>query len=508
MLSHIPRVYWATAIITMVVAFYIYSTIKQNRARSPSRHSIQLFGGHNFNVPLSRFAGVETLRTVSSKELIAEIEKVIAQHGLPADVFFGLSINVSEEERERQQELQEHNIAVTLHLAFREYYEIDPSDPDTLPSDDLEQLWEASPIGVWDIDEAALNSVRATLAHFEERRQTIRHELDNIAQTQFYYMFNRPESVKSFTYRETMVNTGASKYLADYALLEEYAVAQALLEGNIREALNALVYIFRITCSASRLQDVGVRADAAHVRLRAFDVMQRIVLDPQFEKQHMVFLRNMLLEQHKYWTSEHLAWFGDRAGGLKFYHHITLDGLNALESEELEVLERRNMVDTFQRNFRFNREADMTFYLQAMQRIINISKRPLIQRREVINQINRERLAKMNTYDKETGAALEPFVANFRLSDVDDFMHLFAQDQSALHRALAAILRSLGEGNTELYRDPYTEMPYVMRRVDGLISVSATMLPHPFRVPVFTEESPPAASEYTKVIPNANMLEG
>ena len=488
MLAKIPRVYWAAAIIIIVVTFYVFSTLKENRLRNPSRFSINVFSGHDFDVPFARFAGAETLRGARSEELIAEIEKVIEQNGLPADVFFGLSSSLSKEEREKLQELHDHNIAVTLHELFGAYYEHVPNDPDKLLNDNLEQLWNASPVGEWDVDKEALDRVQVMLALFEKKRQDVRKALENASNTVFYYIFNRPESLKTFSYREMMVNTGASKYLADYALLEEYVIAQALLDGNIKEAVDALAYIFRITDLASQLQDVGVRADVAHVRLRTFDVMQRVVLDPKFERQHMIRLRNMLQEQHQNWIPEHLAWFGDRADGIKFYHHVTLHGVDALEDAEFEELERRRMVEAFQQSFRAHHELDKIFYLQSMQRIIDVSRQPFIQRRDVLHQINRERLARANTYHPETGTAMEPFVANFRLKDVDNFMQLFAQDQSALRRALVATYRSLGHSNTDIYRDPYTDQPYTVRRVDGLLHVSAPPLPRPFRVPVFTAE--------------------
>ena len=487
MLKQIPRVYWAAAIIAAVIAFYIYSGFQRHRGGERTGQSVRLFGGNDFDIPFSRFAGAETFRSATSKELIAEIEKVIDQEGLPADVFRGLS-SIPEEERQRL--LQSTNIAVTLHVSFRDYYEIDSDDPKKLPKDDLEKLWAASPLGTWDIDKETLDRVRPTLTKFELRQQALRNELKQTRTTHFYYIFESSESLGSFSYGGTRVNTGASKYLADYALLEEYAIAQALLDGNIKEAIDSLAYIFRITYLASKLQDVGTRTDAAHVRLRAFNVMQRVVLDPNFERQHMIFLRTMLAEQYQNWTSEYAAWFGDRARTLMLYQHITMDGFeNALEPEELRTLERRNMLDAAIRGFRMYHEDDKIFYLRSMQKILDISREPLIKRQDVLNQINRERRSKEYTYD-ENGVSLEPFVANLRLQNVDRFMRLFVQDRSAVNRALVAVLHSLGQTNTNSYRDPFTGEPYEVRRVEDLpmVEVKAADLPQPFRVPVFAGE--------------------
>ena len=474
------RVYLAVAILAAVFIIYIVSTL--NRQHDGNRGTpLRFFGVNSFGIPFTRFAGAETLRNVSSKELIEELEHVIQQNGLPADVFYGLSSDVPQEERD---ELQDNNIAVTLHHYFGLYYERCPNDRNRPLKDELELLWEASPVGVWDINQETLAQVHETLGYFEERRQSIRDELKQSAKTRFHYVFNRPESMGSPSLREMIVNAGASKYLADYALLEEYAIAQALLDGDIKEAIDALAYIFRITYLASALQDIGARADVAHVRLRTFDVMQRVVLDPKLERQHLVMLRNMLAEQRQHWHPEHSAWFGDRANGLKYYHYIILN--NALEPEDIASLKERGMLEAFTQGFRRYHELDMLFYLQAMQRIIDISRRPYIDRLDVLSQIGSELFAKQYTYDS-TGIAMEPFVSGFRLHNVDNFMQLFAQDESALNRALLVMQHSLAQGGVDNFRDPFTDAPYEIRRVEGLLSVSATMLPRPFRVPSKSE---------------------
>ena len=449
---------------------------------------------------MSRLAGAETLRSTQSKELIAEIENVIDQKGLPADVFDGLSSKVSKEEQEKRQKQQDFNIAVTLDREFHSYYGSTPND--------LEKLWEASPSledGPWDVDEQKLESVQKILAHFEPKRQTIRNKL-NEEGTQFYYIFIRPESlgtnaVKKGSKRSapsespdirTRINTEASRYISDYALLEEYAIAQALLEEDILEALVALEHIFRIAYLASTLDSVGVRADAALVRLRAFEVMQRIVRDPKFERRHLLALRDMLLEERKNWTPESAAWFGDRASGIMLYNNLSTHGLDdVLEPAEFEwlrkrgKLEERGKTNEFLRGYKKYHEEDKIFYLQSMQTILDLCNVPFVKRQNVLNQIKRDLRAQEDTYDNN-GITKEPFAANLMLKDMERLMRLFARDQSALDRTLAAVLRSLGQRNTDSYRDPFTDKPYEVKTINSMSQVSATDLP-PFAVPVFTE---------------------
>jgi len=271
------RAYVAVAIIAIVVSCVIAS----------SSRSLRTTTNQKFDVPSRRFAGAETLRGANSADLIAEIEKLIQQNGLPADVF-------ADDRQAGERNVDDPtNIAVTLHSLFQEYSKKEPND--------LQKLWAASPIGAWDIDEQTCNDVRPTLVRFETKRQVVRNMLNQHATTHFNYVFNRPQ-MGAFLYVQTKVGTEASKYLADYALLEEYAIAQALLEGDIGTATESLAYIFRIAQLASELGNVGVRSDAALVRLRAFDVMQRVVLDPKFDRTQMIFLLNMLSEQHEHWT--------------------------------------------------------------------------------------------------------------------------------------------------------------------------------------------------------------
>jgi len=474
MLRKMPRIYLAAVLFAIVVGFFVYSTRQRHKHLYSSGPREERSGGFfqfgttsKLNIPISRFAGAEALRNAKSPELLTEIEKVIAQNGLPADVFVDDGVQTT-------------NIAVTLHNQFQEY---DPQDPD----DPLQKLWEASPIGEWDVNGQALDSVRATLTQFEPKRQIIRSMLEKTS-TRFYYIFIRPESLNARFDVGVTVNTEASKYLADYALLEEYAIAQALLDGDIDEAVDALAYIFRITQLASHLANAGTRSDAALVRLRTFDVMQRVILDPKFDRYHMIALRNILSEQHENWTSEYITWFGDRASGIALYHRVAMYGPDeTLDNAALAELDRRGIKNAFSQGFAKYREEDQTFYLRSMQQILDVSEEPLTRRLNVLNQIYGE-LSKMEGKHDDNGIAQEPFLAHLLLKDIDGLMQLFARDQSALNRALVLMHTSLGQSNTDSYRDPFTNEPYTIQKADGLLSITTPTLPHPFRVPSFSEK--------------------
>jgi len=479
------RTYLAAAILTAVVGFYVYSHWK------PSTTPFSGLRGRNFNssqfdVPFTRFRCAETLRGAQTPELVAEVRIVIEQNGLPADVF----VDDTHTFDARKGETPPPNVAVTLHNEFHRFY--DPSNPDNT----LETLWDASPEGEWNVDEQTLDGVRATLTRLEPKRQAIRTVLER-PRARFYYIFIYPEKLSPWDDVGIIVNTEASRFLSDYALLEEYTIAQALLDGNIGEAIDALAYVFRIAQLASRLANVGARSDAAITRLRAFYVMQRVILDPNFNRTHMVRLRNMLVEQHEDWTSEHITWFGDRASAITLYHLLRLYlPVDVLEDTQFRELKRRGLVNEvepgifapgkFDRGFEKYYEADQAFYLRSMQRILDDSEKPFIERLSVLDQISRELLRKENTHD-DVGIAMEPFVANILLKDISRLIQIFVRDKAALNRALALIHRSLGQSNTDHYHDPFTGKPYEVHEEDGLLSITIPELPHSFRVPVFTE---------------------
>ena len=476
------RIYVAAAIIVAVFGFYVFTHWKGGNFSSIRGRK---FNTSQFEGAFARFAGAETLRKARSKELVAEVHNVIKQNGLPADVFIDDRKKFEDERR-----TPPPNVAEILDRLFNVYYHSEePQNRD----DSLDKLWEASPDGEWSINEQTLASVRMELARFESKRQNIRTVLKQ-SNARFHYIFIYPDSLNPWADAAVKVNTEASRYLLDYALVEEYAIAQALLEGNIDEAANALAYIFRIAFLASHLRNVGTRSDAALTRLRAFEVMQRVVLDPQFERAHMIYLRKMLEEQHENWIPEYNAWFGDRASGIVLYHRVMLYGMddegleNVFEPAELNALDGRVSRLLFRQGFATYHEMDETFYLRAMQKILDISKEPFVKRRNVLSQIATE-LFRMEGMRDDKDIAMEPFVANILLKDVEQLMRLFAKDRSALNRTLVLLDASLGRNDSGNYRDPFTDQPYEIRSESGFLSITTPELPL-FRVPSFVATEP------------------
>ena len=483
MANKTPRIYLAAAILVAVVVFYVFSHWNpggnlRGRIANVSR----------FDVPFARFRGAETLRNARSDELVAEVNEVIEQDGLPADVFVDDAMTAGNKKKPLP------NIAETLDDEFRQYY--DPENPDQ----SLDKLWDASPDGddgEWNIDARTLEGVRPTLDKLEPKRQAIRAALKQRDPLfRFYYIFFAPNLGSLFDV-EIKVNTNASRYLHDYALLEEYAIAQALLDGNIDEALISLAYIFRLTYLATHLGSVGTRSDAAVVRLRAFYIMQQVILNPKFDRPRMIVLRKMLTEQHEDWISEHVTWFGDRASGIILYHRLMLYlPVDVLEDAEFSELKKRGLINEirpdefepgkFDKGFEKYHEADQAFYLRSMQKILDVCEEPYVKRIDTLEQINEELRRTVETRDEE-GIAMEYFIANILLKDVNRLMQIFARDQSALNRALVLMDASLGQNTADRYHNPFTDKPYTIDKADDWLSITVPEFQYPFQVPAFTE---------------------
>ena len=159
-----------------------------------------------------------------------------------------------------------------------------------------------------------------------------------------------------------------------------------------------------------------------------------------------------------------------------------------MEQDEIDFVKEHVGMNRFARGFRKYHEADKVFYLRSMQNILDVSEKPFVERLDVLNQINKDIRASEHTVD-DNGIATEHFVANLLLRNVEPLMRVFAQDQSALNRAIVAIHVSLGQRQlADRFRDPFTDEPYEVQKVEGRFSVSTTMLPRPFRVPDFTSE--------------------
>ncbi|MDR0869767.1 MAG: hypothetical protein LBN39_03150 [Planctomycetaceae bacterium] len=433
----------------LLLAIILYAIVGSSQRRTDKYNAAQPktveYGGEV--LPKEKFNGLEATRKEKNPELIGEIKKVIKENGTPADIF-------------AEDVPPDNNIATELDRAFRIYDE-NPGE--------IETLRAGVSYGDWKIDSATLQDVKDILTRTDTKRLNIRKMLER-SSVCFSFEFVESET-------GTAPVTKAADYLADYMLLEEFAVAQALQDGAVGKAAEALAYIFRIAQLAAEVRSPGTRTKAAQIRLHAVDVLQAVLLHPKLQKSDVQFLYEMMKEQLDHWTPDSEMWVGDRASGLKVYNEIMQYGLDkALEEDEIAELYERGIYDTVNKGLLKKLSADEVFYLQAMRTVIDESEKPFYKRLTALNQMEDQLRAKWGTDS-------EPVIAGFLLRGITDLMEYCALDRTKCETAVSAMQVALGQP-AAFKIEPLYGKEYTIKTDDGggTVSVSYPNNPKPFTV--------------------------
>jgi len=431
---------------------------RQSYSESPSLPKTVEIDGQTMDGQL--FVDMETTLSLKDEQLRAEIKQVADAGGLPAEVFV-------------DDVPSEMNIAHELNKLFR-IYKDNPGE--------LERLRAGRTSGEWNIPNEALKQVSEILTRVESRRLNIRS------------MLERENVCFSFEFTETpqglIPDTDGADFMEDYVLLEEYAIAQSLQDGNVDAAVECLSYIFRLAQLAAEVRSVEVRTKAGRIRRHALDITQTVVLDPNFRKKHLVDLYEILKEQLEHWVDDAEAWIGDRAGGLKVYNLVARFGPErALEPNELDEMDQWGLLEgyTKQRNLAQVIAKDQVFYLQKMQSVIDECRQPFYQRKAFLNRI----------YDdpRRRKGPEEPIIAGFLLRGISDLMEYIAFDRTECEAAFLAMSASLRRpvpaGQFEfdpLYGKKY-ETRQMLNSAEPKIAIVRTSYSNsrkPFRVPDYS----------------------
>ena len=409
------------------------------------------------------FVGMETTRTLKDEQLIAEIKQVKDAQGLPSEVF---ADNVP----------PEMNVAHELSKLFG-IYKANPGE--------LDKLRTGITGGEWKIADETLKQVSDILTRVESKRQDIRS------------MLKRENVCFSFEFTESeeglIPDTDGADFLEDYVLLEEYAIARALLNGKVDDAVECLNYIFRIAQLTAEVRSPEVRSKAARIRRYALNIAQTVVLDPKFRKKNLIDLYEILKEQLETWTDDAEAWIGDRAGGLKVFNLVALYGPEgALEPNEIEELDQRGILEgyTKRRDLAQIIAKDQVYYLRAMRSLIDECRRPFFQRRTLLNRLFSEQR-------RLKGTPEEPIIAGFLLRGITELMEYIAFDRADCEAAFLAMSTSLKQPvpPEQFELDPLYGKKYETRRMlnptEPKISIVQTAYSNslkPFRVPDYSNE--------------------
>ena len=475
----------------------LYALLGMCRSEKPPRRALTEvpplpetieYGGQTVDGQM--FTGMETTWRLKDDRLVEEIQQVADAGGLPIDVF-------------ADDVPSEMNIANGLNRLFGVYKD-NPGE--------LKSLREGVAVGEWGIAEETLKQVSDVLTRVEPKRQDIRSMLK---QDDVCFAFEFTDSAQG-----QIPETDGADFMEDYVLLEEYAIARALLEGKADDAVESLAYIFRIAQLAAEVRSPEVRSKAARIRRRALDITQTVVLDANFRKHHLVDLYEILKEQLEHWTDDAEAWIGDRASGLKVYNLIAQFGPEeALLEHEVAELRLRGILDALpeavatppprqRRNLLFgtrrqeppqaaprrsnlgedfvnNLAEDQVFYLRTMRSIIDECRKPYYQRQDLLNRTYADLRQQRNSSE---GAV----IAEMLLRGIPPLMEYIAFDRTECEVAFlamsASLQRSLPPGQFEL--DPLSGKKYETLRMLNptepripIVRVGYANSLKPFRVP-------------------------
>ncbi len=427
------------------------------------------YGGET--LPGAVFVGMEATRSETDPALVAEIQKVIADKTMPSDIF-------------HDDVPAEKNIATELNRSFS-LYRTNP--------DELNVLREKIPRGgEWQIPAADLDAVQPTLERLEPKRQSIREKLlqEDVC---FSFEFLHPEN------QEAVPTGDSADFLSDYLLLEEFAIAKALRNGDMDEAITSLSFVFRLAQLAAEVPSPSIRMRAAECRIRAIDILQTLLQNTHCQGPHAQRTLGMLQEQLDAWTPESVAWKGDRASGMKVFNLVRQYGLlGALEPDEIDELIERGLIQTREikegPNKGEEREVgdklrdDEIYYLKTMTTLIAACDEPFFKRTAVLQNIEKERQAWYDTSEEKT-------VSELLLRFFSQSMERFALDRAKCEMAVVALTTSLNR-QMQVGVNPLSGDKYDVHRIQDttengsrrMVVVSFTGNVHPFRIPDFTQQ--------------------
>ncbi|MDR2171959.1 MAG: hypothetical protein LBP59_17580 [Planctomycetaceae bacterium] len=437
-------------IITCIIVFFVFTCIFIISVFYRQPVSSSLSGGIILpavveyagikNIPGKRFAGIESTRTYKSTELTAEIKKVLQAAGLPNDVF---AVKVPADK----------NLAVALKREFKLYHD---------NHGEFEQLRKEPVFVNGAVNNKALTNAAEVLARVDSKRLSIREMLDDSEQVAYSFEMINIEGIGDTP------DISSAGYLDDYVLLEEYAVARAVKEGKIRDAVIAIAYVFRIAQLTAEAPNLPVRYVAAQLRIKALDLIQNTVFADSFIEEDLSEFYLIVLEQLETWSEESKAFIGYRASGMKTFNLILAMGIDyAFEQSELDELAKRDP-DRFSYKINQNWAWDHVFFLQSMQTIIGECSHPYYERRENIEKI-------LNTLNEKYDTPEELITSSFLLREMPKYMQFYAVERAKCELAALVMATSLknskniAENTTKTINDfkkePLTGKEYHIRQI-------------------------------------------
>jgi hypothetical protein len=253
--------------------------------------------------------------------------------------------------------------------------------------------------------------------------------------------------------------------------LESIAAAVCLAD---RDPERALEYLEPQLLAASVLAaepNVTTRLAAANLRTDALHLAEAIAAHPEATPATHARLSDLLLTHTADWPADETAWIGERAAGLLVYE-LVRDGqyLSLLSLDEVADLRERRTLEPTVRAVMRHLDDDQRFYLRTMRTVIDASRQPYYQRKEILAAIRRELV------ELESSSEYPLVAGQILLADLERAHLRQAEDRAATMGWIAALASAAGRELPGLPPNPLTGEPFVVEREASAVTVRAKSL--------------------------------
>lgn len=262
--------------------------------------------------------------------------------------------------------------------------------------------------------------------------------------------------------------------------LELIAGMDALSSRDPERCIAALSYAGRLIRLLAEDGHLTARLAAVDLRDKWLQLVESATRQPDFKRDDLQMVLEMLLRQVAQWPEETTAWVNDRAVGLQTYE-IVRQGhyLSLLSKTEADALEADGMHLIKARAIQRYIDDDQVFYLDIMRRLIELHRFPYFERRKVLNSIE-DQLLVADQLEKYPQVAAELLLPNVLAA-----LERIAHDRARCEAWALALAASLGVPKPEFTINPANGQPYdvlVGEEAVELIGLSDAQWPRSIRV--------------------------
>jgi hypothetical protein len=248
--------------------------------------------------------------------------------------------------------------------------------------------------------------------------------------------------------------------------LESIAAAVSLADRDPERAIEHLEPQLLAASVLAAEPNVTMRLAAANLRTDALHLAEAIAAHPQATPATHAALCDLLLAHTADWPADETAWIGERAAGLLVYE-LVRDGqyLSLLSLDEVANLRERRTLEPTVRAVMRHLDDDQRFYLRKMRNVIEASRLPYYQRKEILAAIRRELVELENSSEY-------PLIAGqILLADLERAHLRQAEDRAATLGWIAALASASGRELSTLPPNPLTGQAIAVERDTGSVTV-------------------------------------